>query len=213
VTTTAHADPADTVLASFVDVALAPHAQGGPGPVRQLSVSGTLRRSGSLQLQYRLSAALDQVRLVPSTCHAQRRDELWHHTCFELFAARDGEAAYCEFNFTPAGDWAAYSFASYRAARQDAPQRRLEVTTRASGHDGLLRLHAALDLGAALGLDAAALAAAAWQFNAAVIVEDVSGERSYWAVHHPRTQPDFHDREGFRIALAGPARASAGGRP
>ena len=178
-----------------------------PGPVRALSVSGTLHRSGSLELEYRMSAALERVRLTPSTCHAQRRDELWRHTCFELFAGREGESRYCEFNFTPGGDWAAYVFDGYRAARRDAAQRRIEVTTRASA-DGLLRLRAVLDLAAAPGIDAAGLDTAAWRFNCAAVIEDIDGALSHWAVHHPRAQPDFHDREGFRVALAQPARAA-----
>ncbi len=199
-TTTAHANPADPVLAAFLDVPLGAHAQGGPGPVRTLTASGTLHRSGLLQLDYRLSAALEQLRFVPSTCRAQRRDELWRHTCFELFAARAGESAYCEFNFTPSGDWAAYAFAGYRASRHDALQQRVEVTARA-GSDGRMQLCARLDLGAALGLDADALEHARWQLNCAAIIEHNDGTLSYWAVHHPRAQPDFHDRDGFRIAL------------
>src|SRR5262249_51051478 len=109
----------------------------------------------------------------------------------------------------PAGDWAAYRFAGYRAAREDATQRRIEVTTRASGAEGLLSVHALLDPGAALGLEATAVSATGWRFNCAAIVEDIDGRLSYWAVHHPRAQPDFHDREGFRIALAGSGSAAA----
>ena len=208
VTSTAHANPADPVLAAFVDVPLAWHPQNGPGPVRALSTSGTLHASGLVRLEYRMSAELARVRLVPSTCHAQRRDELWRHTCFELFAGLEGVADYCEFNFTPGGDWAAYSFTGYRAARRDAVQRRIEVSTRAAA-DGLLRLSVALDLGAALGLEPAALAAREWRFNCAAIIEDIDGTLCYWAVHHPRAQPDFHDSDGFRIALARPARAAS----
>jgi hypothetical protein len=204
----AHADPADPALAAFADVPLASHAPGKPGPVRTLSVSGTLHRSGSLALVYRLSAALERVRLTPSTCHAQRRDELWRHTCFELFAGREGEAAYCEFNFTPAGDWAAYAFDGYRGTRRAATQRRIEVTTRASA-DGVLTVRAALDLGAALELDVSTLPTSAWRLGCAAVIEDVDGTLGYWAVHHPRAQPDFHDRAGFRIALAQPARAAS----
>lgn len=207
VTSTAHANPADPALAAFVDVPLTSHAQGGPGPVRALSASGTLHASGTLRLEYRMAAELARVRLVPSTCHAQRRDELWHHTCFELFAGREGAADYCEFNFTPGGDWAAYAFTGYRAARRDAAQRRIEVTTRASA-DGMLRALVALDLGAAFALDPAALATGDWRFNCAAIIEDIDGSLSYWAVHHPRARPDFHDSDGFRIALARPARAA-----
>jgi hypothetical protein len=208
VTHTAHANPADPAVAAFVDVPLVMHPQPRPAPVRSLSVSGTLNRSGSLVLEYRMSAALERVRLAPSSCHAQRRDELWRHTCFELFASRAGQAAYCEFNFTPAGDWAAYLFEDYRAGRRDAAQRRIEVVTRASA-DGLLRLRATPDPGAALGLDGSALATADWRLNCTAIVEDVDGNLSYWAVHHPRAQPDFHDREGFRIALASGSRAAS----
>jgi hypothetical protein len=180
--------------------------------VRTLSVSGTLQRPGVLRLEYRMSAALERVRLVPSSCHAQRRDELWRHTCFELFAARADEAAYCEFNFTPGGDWAAYAFSGYRAGRKDAVQDRIAVTTRASA-DGLLRVQASLDLGAALGLDGATRAGAAWRLGCAAVIEAVDGSVGCWAVHHPRMQPDFHDREGFRIELEAPIRARPGDRP
>jgi hypothetical protein len=191
---------ADPVLARFVDVPLMAHPQCGPGPVGTLTVSGTLRRSGLLQLDFGLAAELNQLRFVPSACHAQRRDELWHHTCFELFAGRAGEAEYCEFNFTPAGDWAAYVFAGYRDSRRDAAQRRVDVTARASG-DGRLQLHARVDLTAALGLDAGALEQARWQLNCAAVIERNDGTLDYWAVHHPKARPDFHDRDGFRIAL------------
>lgn len=206
-TKTAHANPAEPAVAAFVDVPLALHSQCSPGPVRTLSASGTLHRSGSLQLEYRMWAALERVRLNPSSCHARRRDELWRHTCFELFAAAGHATAYCEFNFTPAGDWAAYTFDGYRAARRDAAQRRVEVTTRASA-DGLLRVRAELDLGAALELDSTALLATSWQLSCAAVIEDSDGVLGYWAVHHPRAQPDFHDRAGFRITPAPPAPAA-----
>jgi hypothetical protein len=201
---------------SFTDVPLGAHATQATSPVRSLTVSGALHARGELRLEYRMSAALERVRLAPSTCHAQRRDELWRHTCFEWFIRREGEAAYCEFNFSPAGDWAAYAFTGYRAGRSDAAQRRIDVTTRASA-DGVLSVRATLDLATAFGLDAAALAQARWQGNAAAIIEDIDGELGYWAVHHPRAQPDFHDRDGFRIALPQPdpasqAAAAAGAR-
>jgi len=193
---------------SFSDVPLVAHASQAASPVRSLTVSGTLHASGELRLEYRMSAALERVRLAPATCHAQRRDELWRHTCFEWFAGREGEARYCEFNFSPAGDWAVYAFAGYRAARRDAAQRRVDVTTRASA-DGVLSVQATLDLAAAFDLDAAALAQGRWQCNAAAVIEDVDGVVSCWAVHHPRAQPDFHDLDGFRIALLPRAQPAA----
>ena len=203
--TTAHASSSDPVLAAFADVPLTAHTRDGPGPVRALSVSGALRRSGVLALEFQVTADLRELRFVPAACHARRSDELWRQTCFELFATRDDESAYCEFNFTPSGEWAAYAFADYRQSRRDAAQDRIDVSTQAAG-DGPLRLRARMNLATALGLDAQALALASWRLNCAAIIENNAGVLSYWAVNHPRAQPDFHDRAGFRLALGGAAR-------
>ena len=43
-----------------------------------------------------------------------RTDELWKKTCFECFFAMGGSDAYVEFNGSPSGDWALYSFEGYR---------------------------------------------------------------------------------------------------
>lgn len=204
-TTTAHADPSDPLLAAFTGVPLTAHSRDGPGPVRALSVSGALRSSGVLALEFEVTADLSKLRFAPATCHARRSDELWRQTCFELFAARDDEPAYCEFNFTPSGEWAAYTFAGYRSSRRDAAQHRIDVSTQAAA-DGPLRLRARMNLATALGLDAQTLAHASWRLNCSAIIEDNAGALSYWAVHHAGTQPDFHDRAGFAIALGGAAR-------
>jgi len=205
VTTTAHANPSDPVLAAFADVPLMAHSRDRPGPVRALSASGALHRSGVLALEFQVAAELRELRFVPAACHARRSDELWRQTCFELFAARDDEPAYCEFNFTPSGEWAAYVFADYRRDRRDAAQDRIDVSTQAAA-GGPLRLRAHMNLAAALGLDARALALASWRLNCAAIIEDNAGALSYWAVRHSGAQPDFHDRAGFAIVLGDAAR-------
>ena len=41
-------------------------------------------------------------------------DDLWQHTCFELFIGAKNDAEYYEFNFSPSGEWAAYEFRNYR---------------------------------------------------------------------------------------------------
>ena len=206
-TTTAHANLSDPVLAAFTAVPLTAHTRDGPGPVRALSVSGALHRSGVLALEFQVAADLRELRFAPATCHARRSDELWRQTCFELFAARDDEPGYCEFNFTPSGEWAAYTFAAYRSSRHDAAQDRIDVSTQAAA-DGPLRLRARMNLATALGLDAQALARERWRLNCSAILEDNAGALSYWAVHHPGAQPDFHDRAGFAIALGGVARTT-----
>lgn len=29
------------------------------------------------------------------------------------------------------------------------------------------------------------------------VIETITGEKSYWALHHPVLRPDFHHRDGF----------------
>ena len=190
---------------------LTAHTRDGPGPVRALTVSGALHRSGVLALEFAVTADLRELRFAPSSCHARRSDELWRQTCFELFAARDDEPGYCEFNFTPSGEWAAYAFEGYRQARRDATQDRIDVSTQAAA-DGPLRLRARMNLATALELDAEVLARERWRLNCSAIIEDNAGALSYWAVYHPGAQPDFHARAGFAIALgaAAPPRTATG---
>jgi hypothetical protein len=201
VTTAAPAKFDGTAVEAFRDVPLVPHARDGAGPVGSLSVSGTLHPSGSLTVEFQLAAELRAVRLVPTVCQPQRRDELWRHTCFEVFARHGNEKRYCEFNFSACGDWAAYQFDNYRGTRRDAEQQPIDVSLQTTGL-AQIRLRARIDLRSAFASEAVALDAADWRLNCAAVIESTDGSLSYWAVHHPRPLPDFHDGEGFRIALS-----------
>jgi hypothetical protein len=189
-----------TAVDAFRDVPLTAHPLNGAGPVHSLRVSGTLQPSASLTLEFDLSAELSALVLAPSVCRRQRRDELWRHTCFELFARRDNAPGYCEFNFSPAGDWAAYQFADYRGDRRNAEQQAIEVSLQTTGV-AQIRVRARLDLAAAFANAPAASASEVWRLNCAAVIESTDGSLSYWAVRHPRLQPDFHDAAGFCIAL------------
>ncbi len=202
VTTAAPANFAASAVDGFRDLPLMAHARDGAGPVRSLVVSGALHASGSLTLEFQLAAELRAVRLVPSVCQPQRRDELWRHTCFELFARRGNQPGYCEFNFSACGDWAAYQFDDYRGTRRDAAQRPIEVAVQTLGL-AQIQLRARIDLRSAFAIDTAALELADWRLNCAAVIESIDGSLSYWAAHHPRAQPDFHDPGGFCVALSG----------
>jgi hypothetical protein len=77
----------------------------------------------------------------------RRADELWRHTCCELFLAERGRAGYHEFNFAPSTEWAIYRFQAYRegmAVVENAGRLRVASRVRADR----LELTAAIDLGA-----------------------------------------------------------------
>ena len=134
--------------------------------------------SGALAVSFILDADLHRLRMPPRRL-PRRRDNLWRHTCFEVFVSRKGSRAYREYNFSPSGEWAGYAFSSYRkrvAARIVRPRKRGKwIEIQAAGRQRI-------------GLCA--------------IIEDKSGALSYWALRHPPGKPDFHHRRGFAMELA-----------
>ena len=66
-----------------------------------------------LTVNYNLRGAIDQLR-IPEPPLAHESDELWRHTCFELFVGAQNDAEYYEFNFSPSGQSAVYGFRDYR---------------------------------------------------------------------------------------------------
>src|SRR5206468_2777303 len=77
--------------------------------------------AGTLALSYVLHGNLSELRLPPIAAPA-RGDELWQHTCFEAFLGTAAGAAYCELNFAPSTQWAAYRFDSYRSGMRAATE-------------------------------------------------------------------------------------------
>lgn len=174
---------------------LVPHAR---NPLRSVGALSVLieREANGLWLRYRLDADLSQLRL-PSAERPAPADRLWAHTCFEAFIAGCDEegrplAGYREFNFSPSGQWAAYAFGRYRE-RLDwrvpvAP--RLNIALRADA----LRLEAYLPAVLLPGKGPLRLGLSA-------VLEDIDGQLSYHALHHPAEQPDFHHPNSFTLQL------------
>ena len=102
---------------------------------------------------------------------------------------------YREFNFSPSGEWAAYTFPGYRNAgvleNELSPgivvsktMERLELGAEIC--QGLLPHGGPLKLGLS------------------AIVEGADGKLSYWALRHPPGKPDFHHPEAFALQMRNP---------
>lgn len=150
------------------------------------------RDGASLRLVYKLSGNTSSMAL-PSPTGGARRDELWKQTCFEAFIRVDGADGYVEFNFAPNGDWAAYAFSGYRNGMRDleCPAPQIETTLRSDGLTITVQTPA---------LPAEFATGQIW-LGPSAIVEDKTGARSYWALHHPEDAPDFHHAENFKMRL------------
>ena len=152
-------------------------------------------QSELLTVSYVLNGAVDQLRIPPDPL-ARGRDDLWKHTCFELFIGAKNDAEYYEFNFSPSGEWAAYEFRKYR---DGGPLH----TEGLDAKIAVQRSAETLELSAAIRLnDLAGIRPDVYlSLGLSAVIEDVKGSLSYWALKHPPGKPDFHHADNFTLQI------------
>jgi hypothetical protein len=161
---------------------------------RPMSVECSISRAGyAFVARFIVDADIDQI-IVPEPAAQVRTDGLWRSTCFELFLRRAGRSSYYEFNMSPSGAWAAYSFDGYREGMADAdlePAEPILVANRIVQLEQTIVLdpngYSALDGELEVGLSA--------------VIEQQDGVKSYWALAHAAGPPDFHHEACFAATL------------
>lgn len=160
----------------------------------------TVISDGFLQLIYRWQSSPDSLIVGSPSPVPQRRDELWRHTCAEIFLALGKRpftgGPYLEFNFSPTGDWAAYRFDSTRVGMcshvwsgSRVPNIKMSQTPDELALQVLLPLEA--------------LPTGEHRVAYASVLETSQG-LSYWALRHPVNNPDFHHPAAFAATLEFP---------
>jgi hypothetical protein len=184
-------------------VALTRHPSSPSEAVRGISAGARIGGAGKLAVTFNLDADMTQVVLPPTQAPA-RADELWRHTCFEVFVALPGAEAYCELNFSPSGAWAMYGFTGYRRGMTALDvQRPPRVAVRPTGR-GLV-----LEAITYVGELPMPQPGSPLRAGAAAVIEEKDGRLSYWALAHPAALPDFHHRLGFVLQVGVPALGEA----
>jgi hypothetical protein len=182
--------------------ALVRHPQSHNRAVHAIDISVFWIDKRWLLFAYVLKAKMANLR-IPAPRHPRRAEGLWKHTCFEAFIAAKGSLNYYEFNFSPSGEWAAYSFCSYREGGPiDDDALAPEMSIRSAGTT--LELNAIIRLDRLVSLQPNAL----FRLGLSAVIEDVEGQRSYWALKHPPGKPDFHHPDSFLIEIRVPGDSS-----
>jgi hypothetical protein len=167
------------------------HPASEAGDIDSLQVEISLQPSGEIRLTYVLDGNLASLR-VPDAQPAGRADGLWRHTCFEAFIRVAGDATYREFNFSPSGQWQAYTFTDYRAGGLLEPA--ADPAIQCWHEANLLTLQATLqpvDLPTGAHL----------QIGLSAVIETRDGAISYWALNHAPGKPDFHHPDTFALDI------------
>src|SRR4051794_8146482 len=93
---------------------LSPHRDFPSEAATQIEVQLARGAADRLLLSYVVSGDVSGI-CLPAIVAAKRGEELWRHTCFEIFIRSSSGAEYYEFNFAPSTEWAAYRFSGYRS--------------------------------------------------------------------------------------------------
>ncbi|MFL6650975.1 MAG: DOMON-like domain-containing protein [Sulfurifustaceae bacterium] len=181
-------------------VTLIPHPAAVSTAVRRVTGRVVPLPGDRLRLTYFLEGTLDRIRL-PARRAARFADELWRHTCCEIFIRRKDNPAYHEVNLSPSGEWALYAFRRYR---ERVP---LDTSVNIETFDPEIAIQSADHL---LALDAVVplehlspdYVSTHLELGLSVVVEDEDGLQSYWALKHPVGKPDFHHPTAFVLELA-----------
>ena len=173
---------------------LVPHPDMGPKAIESVEVD-VLQTSNAILLMYGVQGA---DALVLPAYGRERRDNLWHGTCFELFVKPDSRG-YVEFNFAPLSAWNAYSFVDWRMGRR-AYQPDAEPRMTDSRTDGRKEAFPdRYDLDVVISPDILLLSPGG--VSLAAILEEEGGTMSYWALAHPAGEPNFHHSDCFAARL------------
>ena len=141
-----------------------------------------------LRLEYELRGDPAGVRLAGPAA-----DDLWRHTCMEIFVGCAPAGPYLEFNLAPSSQWAAYRFSGYRVGMAPLTGIRPPCIELRTASDRLL-LTAQVDL-------PRALAGASLRLGIAAVIENAQGQLSYWAPRHAGDRPDFHHPDSFCLEI------------
>lgn len=147
-------------------------------------------------VRYLLQGDMAQLRIPPKSIKPGPSDNLWQHTCFETFMNQADEKAYAEFNFSPSGDWATYTFSDER-------QRDTRTVEMISPQIVVAQSPKTLSLQAWISLSEPQRGQS-FNLGLCAVIESQDGSLSYWALHHPQARADFHRKAGWTASLSIP---------
>ena len=127
----------------------------------------------------------------------RRCDNLWKHTCFELFAAPVDSHFYREFNFSPSGQWNSYDFNDYRQQQHSAnidepPHIKFNNPTPDTYLLSIKLSPQSLSLAPQNKL----------QLGITAVIQYIDQSLDHYALTHCAQQPDFHLKNSFTLNIS-----------
>lgn len=151
------------------------------------------REKDLLTVRYVLKGPLQDVVIPFLARKSTRKERLWEHTCFELFASKPDHPEYWEWNLSPSLHWCVYMFDHYRVQGKSLDVRHPELSIDMQEPE-VFQMTSKVFLPEFLSQGSIRL-------NVSCVLEHSLGKKTYWALKHTRATPDFHAPEGFIAEL------------
>jgi hypothetical protein len=160
-----------------------------------LKITGIISRQYNLlNLQYLLRSNLETIIIPQAVTTTTRQYDLWEHTCLEFFLGLPDSTAYWEFNLSPAGDWNVFHFPNYRQnIAEEKAFTSLPFTVLQQAN--YLQLNLEVDLNKIIASEQNL------EIGITSVIESQDQQLSYWALRHPASTADFHNRDSWIIKL------------
>ncbi len=141
-----------------------------------------------IRIHYDVTGNLLGINLPPLT-NKGRGNELWKETCFEFFLAKKWSKKYFEFNFSPRGNWNAYTLSSYRKIIGENEEiKSVKISTSKNKENYRLTTEFVFhEIERYNNLE----------IQLAAIIKTIDNERNFFAITHPAESADFHLRKIF----------------
>ncbi len=174
--------------------ALKLHPDSRSKSVTAITVDVKRPSASTIELNYVAEGDISRV-AIPPRAKSQHRDELWKHTCFEVFLRNPAGLGYVEFNFSPSTEFAGYGFTGYREGMNSQHRTKPDVSFVSDARR--LDLRASVWMGRIDHIDPEG----PLRLGISAIIEETDGSKLYWALAHPQGKPDFHHTDSFVLDL------------
>lgn len=154
------------------------------------------RRAKQLEVRYEITGDIHMIDIPGRKREVSRVKGLWEKTCLELFLAAGGCDRYWEVNLSPSGDWNVFRFDRYEEERhvdklvEEVLFDSLPIETQKES--GSFSLDFEFDLGRIIRED---------QSIEVGVSAVTAPPKTYWALAHCGSRPNFHSRDSFTIKL------------
>jgi hypothetical protein len=175
--------------------ALKLHPESHSKSITSITVDVRRPHASTIELHYVAEGDVSRV-AIPPRAESMFVDELWKHTCFEVFLRDPAGVGYAEFNFSPSTEYAGYGFTRYREGMSGLHCSGPRVSFTSAGKRLELRVNLWMGRIGRINPEGPL------RVGTSAIIEETDGSKSYWALAHPQGKPDFHHVDSFALALA-----------